>query len=151
MAGNSKLAVYAALAGNLAIAGVKLAAFVFTGSSAMLTEAIHSSVDTGNQALLLFGMARAARPPDETHPFGYGMELYFWSFVVALLVFALGGGISIYEGIVKIVSPAQIENAWINYLVLGAAIAFEGASFFVAHREFREGQLARRPCSARSI
>jgi cation diffusion facilitator family transporter len=138
MKGDSKLAVYAALAGNLAIAGVKLAAFAFTGSSAMLTEAIHSTVDTGNQALLLFGMARAARAPDETHPFGYGMELYFWSFVVALLVFALGGGVSIYEGIVKIAHPAEIENAWINYLVLGAAIAFESASFLVAHREFRK-------------
>ena len=138
MAGNSNFAVYAALAGNLAIAGVKLAAFALTGASAMLTEAIHSAVDTGNQALLLFGMARAARPPDETHPFGYGMELYFWSFVVALMVFALGGGVSIYEGAVKIAHPAEIENVWVNYLVLGSAIAFESASFFVARREFRK-------------
>jgi cation diffusion facilitator family transporter len=138
MAGDSKLAVYAALAGNLAIAGVKLGAFFITGASAMLTEAIHSAVDTGNQALLLFGLHRAARPPDESHPFGYGMELYFWSFVVALLVFAVGGGVSIYEGAVKIAHPAQIENVWVNYIVLGAAIAFESASFFVAHREFRK-------------
>jgi len=138
MAANSKFAVHAALAGNLAIAGVKFGAFLFTGASAMLTEAIHSTVDTGNQALLLFGMARAARPPDESHPFGYGMELYFWSFVVALLVFALGGGVSIYEGMAKISHPAEIENVWMNYLVLGSAIAFESASFFVAHREFRK-------------
>jgi Cation efflux family len=94
MTGNSKVAVYAALAANLAIAATKFGAFLFTSSTAMLTEAIHSTVDTGNEALLLFGLDRAARPPDETHPFGHGMEIYFWSFIVALLIFTAGGAVA---------------------------------------------------------
>lgn len=134
---SSKIVVYAALAGNLAIAATKYVAFFLTGSSAMLTEAIHSSVDTGNQGLLLFGIARAKKPPSRSHPFGYGMELYFWSFVVALMIFALGGAFSIYEGIHKIQNPEPIERAWVNFLVLGLAILFEGMSFFVAWREFK--------------
>src|SRR4051812_21784652 len=105
VAADSKFAIYAAAGGNLAIAASKLAAFAFTGSSAMLTEAIHSMVDTGNQGLLLLGLRRAAKPPDAGHPFGHGMELYFWSFVVALMVFALGGAASIYEGVVRITRP----------------------------------------------
>jgi len=136
MAGGSKVVVYAALAGNLAIAAAKLVAFVRTGSSAMLTEAIHSLVDTGNQGLLLHGLSRAARPPDEAHPFGHGMELYFWSFVVALLIFTLGGAVSIYEGVHKIQHPQVIEQAWVNFVVLGVAILFEGSSFAIALREF---------------
>jgi cation diffusion facilitator family transporter len=133
----SRTVIYAALAGNLAIAAVKLAAALYTGSSAMLTEAVHSAVDTGNQGLLLYGMRRAARPADATHPFGHGLELYFWSFVVALMIFALGGAYSIYEGIEKLRHPAPIESPWINFAVLGAAIVFEGLSFFVAWREMR--------------
>jgi cation diffusion facilitator family transporter len=133
---SSTLVVYAALAGNLAIAATKFVAFALTGSSAMLTEAIHSSVDTGNQGLLLLGLARARKPPSQTHPFGYGMEVYFWAFVVALLIFALGGAFSIYEGVLKIRAPEPIERAWINFLVIGLAMLFEGGSFLVAWREF---------------
>lgn len=134
---SGKIVIYAALAGNLAIAVTKAVAFVLTGSSAMLTEAIHSAVDTGNQGLLLLGLARARKAPSETHPFGYGMELYFWAFVVALLIFALGGAVSIYEGVHKILEPEPIRRAWINFLVIGIAIVFEGGSFLVAWREFK--------------
>ena len=133
---SSTTVVYAALAGNLAIAATKVVAFALTGSSAMLTEAIHSSVDTGNQGLLLLGLARAKKPPSQTHPFGYGMEVYFWAFVVALLIFALGGAFSIYEGVLKILRPEPIARAWINFLVIGIAVLFEGGSFLVAWKEF---------------
>jgi cation diffusion facilitator family transporter len=133
---SSTLVVYAALIGNLAIAATKFVAFALTGSSAMLTEAIHSSVDTGNQGLLLLGLARARKPPSQTHPFGYGMEVYFWAFVVALMIFALGGAFSIYEGLLKIRQPEPIERAWVNFLVIGLAMLFEGGSFLVAWREF---------------
>ena len=133
----SKTVVYAALAGNLAIAATKLGASFYTGSSAMFTEAIHSFVDTGDQGLLLYGMRRAARPPSETHPFGHGLELYFWSFVVALLIFTLGGVFSIYEGVEKIQRPEPIASAWVNFVVIGASMLFEGYSFSVAWREMR--------------
>src|SRR4051812_32518572 len=136
--GGSKKVIYAALAGNLAIAATKFGASLWTGSSAMMSEAVHSTVDTGNQGLLLYGINRAARPPSRQHPFGHGMELYFWAFVVALLIFALGGAVSIYEGVRKIQSPEPIEDAWINFLVLGASIVFESLSFRVALREIRE-------------
>lgn len=134
---SSAIVVYAALAGNLAIAVTKLVAFLLTGSSAMLTEAIHSAVDTGNQGLLLLGLKRAARPPSQTHPFGYGMELYFWAFVVALLIFALGGAFSIYEGWLKVRQPEPIDRAWINFVVIGLAMLFEGGSFLVAWKAFK--------------
>ena len=133
---SSSTVVYAALAGNLAIAATKFVAFALTGSSAMLTEAIHSSVDTGNQGLLLLGLARARKPPSQTHPFGHGMEVYFWAFVVALLIFALGGAFSIYEGVLKILKPEPIQKAWINFAVIGFAVLFEGGSFLVAWKEF---------------
>lgn len=132
--------LYAALAANVGIAVAKFVAAAITGSSAMLTEGIHSLVDSGNQLLLLHGKKRAARPADRLHPFGYGRELYFWSFVVAILIFGLGAGVSIYEGLVHIAAPEPIENPLVNYIVLGVAIALEGGSWLVALREFREGQ-----------
>ena len=130
------MAVYAALAGNLAIAVTKFGAAVFTGSSAMLSEGIHSVVDTGNQALLLYGMYRAGLPADARHPFGYGKELYFWSFVVAILIFGLGAGFSIYEGMHGILQPTPVQNAMVSYVVLGFSLVFEGGAGFLALRQF---------------
>ncbi|WP_095203751.1 cation diffusion facilitator family transporter [Mesorhizobium carmichaelinearum] len=135
--GGSKTVIYAALAGNLAIALTKFAAAFFTGSSAMLSEGVHSLVDTGNGGLLLYGMHRAARPADRTHPLGHGRELYFWSFIVALLVFALGAGVSLYEGIVHIMAPEPVANVKVNYIVLALSFLFEGSSWMVALKEFR--------------
>ena len=136
-ASGSKKVVIAALFGNSMIAVTKFAAAAYTGSSAMLSEAVHSLVDTCNQALILYGLKRAKRPADETHPFGYGMELYFWAFVVAILIFAVGAGVSIIEGIEKIRHPHPVGNAYINYIVLGSAMAFEGGAWFIALKEFR--------------
>ncbi|MEJ2467407.1 MAG: cation diffusion facilitator family transporter [Candidatus Thiodiazotropha sp.] len=136
MASGSKNVIFAALAGNTLIAITKFVAAFFTGSSAMLSEGIHSLVDTGNQGLLLYGIARAKRPADEEFPFGHGKEIYFWSFIVAILIFALGGGISIYEGIKHIQHPEAIENPLINYVVLGLAMLFEGGAWLFAFREF---------------
>lgn len=132
----SRRVIYAALAGNSAIAMTKIAAAIFTGSSAMLSESIHSIVDTGNQALLLYGMRRAGRPADERHPFGYGREIYFWAFVVAILIFAVGAGVSIYEGIHKVQHPTPITNVEVNYVVLAIAMLFEGGAWWVAFRAF---------------
>jgi cation diffusion facilitator family transporter len=134
---SSRLVVYAALAGNTAIAITKFIAAAITGSSAMLSEGVHSLVDSVNQLLLLYGMSRAAKPRDTDHPFGYGRELYFWSFIVALLVLALGAGVSIYEGITHLRHPVPMERPSINYMVLSASMLFEGASWFLAVREFR--------------
>lgn len=136
--GGSKTVIYAALAGNLLIAATKFVAAWFTGSSAMLSEGVHSLVDTGNGGLLLYGMHRASRPADRAHPFGHGREIYFWSFVVALLVFALGAGVSFYEGVIHILDPEEISNPTINFVVLGLSIVFEGSSWYVALREFRK-------------
>ena len=133
----SKKAIYAALVGNGLIAPTKFAGSAYTGSSAMLSEAIHSLVDTGNQGLLLYGLKRSKKPADQYHPFGYGMELYFWAFVVAIVIFALGAGVSIYEGVKHILHPRIITNAYINYIILGLAIVFECGSWWVAYREFR--------------
>jgi cation diffusion facilitator family transporter len=132
--------IYAALAGNFLIAITKFGAAAYTGSSAMLSEAIHSMVDTGNQLLMLYGLRRAKRPADVHHPFGYGMELYFWTFVVAILIFAIGGSISVYEGISKLSTPHPVENAYINYTVLGFAMVFEAAAWWVAFKEFRSSK-----------
>lgn len=136
--GGSRRVIYAALAGNLAIALTKFAAAFFTGSSAMLSEGVHSLVDTGNGGLLLYGMHRAARPADSTHPFGHGRELYFWSFIVALLVFALGAGVSFYEGVMHIMAPEPVANPMVNYVVLAFSLLFEGGSWWVALKEFRK-------------
>jgi cation diffusion facilitator family transporter len=129
--------VIVALLGNLGIAVTKLVAAMLTGSSAMLTEAVHSLVDTGNQMLMLYGQYRSRRPADDIHPFGYGRELYFWSFVVALLLFSGGAGVSIYEGISHFRHPETIEMPIVNYIVLLVAAVFEGSSWFVAFRAFR--------------
>ncbi len=137
MASGSKKVIFAALAGNTLIAVTKFVAASITGSSAMLSEAIHSLVDTGNQGLLLYGMKRAQKPADENFPFGHGKEIYFWSFVVAILIFALGGGISVYEGIHHLLHPQPATNPLINYLVLSLAIIFEGVAWLFALREFR--------------
>lgn len=134
---SSNVVVYVALAGNLAIAATKFVAASITGSSAMLSEGVHSLVDSVNEVLLLYGGARAERRPDETHPFGYGRELYFWAFIVALLVFALGAGVSIYEGIVHLRHPETISRPLLNYVVLGASFLFEGTSWVIALRHFR--------------
>ncbi len=136
-ASSSKTVIYAALIGNGLIAITKFVAAAFTGSAAMLSEAVHSVVDTGNQGLLLYGIRRSNRPPDELHPFGYGMELYFWAFVVAILIFAGGAGISAYHGIEKILHPEPLENAYVNYIVLGLAMVFEAVAWWVAFKAFR--------------
>ena len=137
MAQASKKVIYAALGANAAIAISKFAVALITGSSAMLSEAFHSTVDTGNEFLLLLGTQRSRRPPDDRHPFGHGKELYFWSFIVAISIFGLGGGLSIYEGISRLQHPKPIENALWNYVVLGAAAVFEGISWGVSHRELK--------------
>lgn len=137
---SSKKVIFAALAGNALIAVTKFSAAAYTGSSAMLSEAIHSLVDTGNQLLMLYGMRRASRPADRLHPFGYGMELYFWTFVVAILIFAIGGSISVYEGVSKLSNPHPVENIVVNYVVLGAAMIFEAIAWWIAFKEFRRSK-----------
>jgi cation diffusion facilitator family transporter len=134
---SSRKVIYAALAGNLLIAITKLAAAAWTGSSVMLSEGVHSLVDTGNELLLLYGLHRAGKPADAAHPLGYGRELYFWSFIVALLIFSIGAGVSLYEGVAHILHPVAITDARVNYIVLGISLVFEGGSWFVAWREFR--------------
>jgi len=137
MAGHgSKKVIYAALIGNSLISVTKFGAAIATGSSAMLSEAIHSVVDTGNQCLLLYGIKRSKRPPDDAHPFGYGAEIYFWSFVVAILIFGLGAGISFYEGVQKLMQPHPISDPHINYIVLSAAMVFEAIAWWIAYKEF---------------
>ncbi len=134
----SKMVIYAALIGNSLIAVTKFAAASWTGSSAMLSEGIHSLVDTGNQGLLLYGLRRANRPADDTHPFGYGTEIYFWAFVVAILIFAVGAGVSIYEGVNKILHPHPMEDPIVNYVVLILAMIFEAGAWWMAYKEFRK-------------
>lgn len=136
-ASSSKTVIYAALIGNGLIAITKFIAAGITGSAAMLSEAVHSVVDTGNQGLLLYGIKRSNRPPDDAHPFGYGMELYFWAFVVAILIFAGGAGISAYHGIEKILHPEPLESAYINYIVLALAMVFEAVAWWIAFKAFR--------------
>lgn len=138
MGTESKTAIFAAIAGNIAIAVTKFIAAAITGSSAMLSEGIHSLVDTGNGGLLLLGVHKSKKPPDVAHPFGHGKEIYFWSLIVAILIFALGGGMSVYEGVTHIMQPHPIENPIWNYLVLAIAFVFEGISSFFAFRAFRQ-------------
>ncbi len=136
MAGSSPKAIYAAIAGNFAVAVTKFVAAFFTGSSAMMAEGIHSLVDTGNGGLLLLGLHKSRKPADEMHPFGHGKELYFWTFVVAILIFAIGGGISIYEGVAHLRHPEPVEDRIWAYGVLIAAMFFEGYAWSVAYRAF---------------
>ncbi|GAO40385.1 putative cation transporter [Sphingomonas changbaiensis NBRC 104936] len=140
----SRTSIIAALVGNLLIAATKGVAAALSGSSAMLSESVHSLVDSGNEILLLYGQHRAAKPPDEQHPFGYGRELYFWCFVVALLIFAVGAGVSIYEGILHIRHPEPNTRPTLSYIVFGLAFLFEGASWWFGWRAFRQakGKLA---------
>jgi cation diffusion facilitator family transporter len=132
MANGSKTSIYSALVGNVAVAAVKFGAYALSGSSAMLTEAIHSVVDTINQLLLLFGMHRGAKPPDEDHPFGHGMEVYFWTFVVSLLIFALGGAVAIYQGVLKLLHPTPIDHAWLGMAVIALSAVFEVVSLVIS-------------------
>jgi len=132
----SKIVIFAAIAGNAAIATTKFIAATVTGSSAMLSEGIHSLVDTGNGLLLLLGIRQSQKPADENHPFGRGKELYFWALIVAIMIFAVGGGISFYEGILHCLHPEPMRNIIWNYVVLGFSIVFESISWTVAFREF---------------
>ena len=136
MAGSSRKVIFAALIGNTLIAITKFAAASMTNSSAMLSEGIHSLVDTGNQILLLYGLKRAQQPASDMFPFGHGKEVYFWSFVVAILIFAVGAGVSLYEGIHRILDPQPMTDVYINYIVLGLAILFEGGAWYFAVKEF---------------
>ena len=134
------IVLYGALAANLGIGVAKFVAAGITGSSSMLTEGVHSCVDSGNQILLLYGQHRSKRQPDAIHPFGYGRELYFWAFIVAILIFAVGAGVSVYEGYLHIIEPEDLSDPLVNYIVLAIAFALEGSSWFIAMREFRKAK-----------
>ena len=141
MAGSSsKIVVYGAIGANVAIAASKFVAAAFTGSAAMLSEGIHSLVDSGNGLLILFGMNRSQQPPDARHPFGYGKDIYFWTVIVAVMIFAVGGGLSLYKGYQSILVPAPLTDPTWNYWVLGLAMLFEGIACSLAFREFRKTQ-----------
>jgi cation diffusion facilitator family transporter len=137
MADESRKVLYVGLAGNVLVTVSKFAAAAATHSSAMLSEAVHSLVDTSNGLLLIYGAHRSAKPPDARRPLGYGRDLYFWSFLVSLFIFGLGAGFAVYEGIRHILHPVPIENPLVNYAVLALAVIFEGGSWVVAFREFR--------------
>ena len=136
----SKKVIYAALAGNLLVTITKFLAAAFTGSSSMLSEGVHSFADSGNELLLLYGYRQSRRHPDSEHPLGYGRELYFWSFIVAIILFALGAGVSIYEGLTHIARPRPIENVGVNYVVLSLSFIFEGTSWWFALKTFRSAK-----------
>jgi cation diffusion facilitator family transporter len=140
MSSESTKVIYAAIAANLGIAAIKFVAAAFTGSSAMISEAIHSLVDTGNGGLMLLGVHRSRRPADDQHPFGYGKELYFWTLIVAIVIFAVGGGISAYEGLLHVLHPVPLESPTWNYVVLALALIFEGYSFLVAFKAFQSAK-----------
>jgi cation diffusion facilitator family transporter len=134
---STRTAVIAALVGNVLIAVTKGIAAAVSGSSAMLSESVHSLVDSGNEVLLLYGQHRGSKAPDETHPLGYGREIYFWSFAVALLIFALGAGVSFYEGVIHILDPEPISDPIVNYAVYGASALFEGVSWWFGWSAFK--------------
>src|ERR1700754_4429699 len=138
MAHSSRLVVFVALAANVAIAVAKFVAAALTGSAAMLSEGVHSLVDSVNEILLLYGLHRSRKRPDREHPLGYGRELYFWSFIVALLVLSLGAGFSLYEGIGRILAPEPLRDGTANYIVLGIAAVFEGSSWWLSLRSVRK-------------
>ncbi len=148
MAAESKTAVVAAIIGNAAIAAIKFVAGSLTGSSAMISEGIHSVVDTGNGGLLFHGLRRGARPADAAHPFGHGTEVFFWSLIVAVSIFGIGGGMSILEGVMHIRDPSPLEDPLINYIVLSVAMVFEAISFSVAWSAFRRHRKGRRTLAA---
>jgi cation diffusion facilitator family transporter len=129
-------AIIAALIGNFLVATTKFIAAYFTGSSAMLSEGFHSVVDTGNELLLMLGIHRSQKPPDEEHPFGHGRELYFWTTVVSFSIFGIGGGLSIYEGILHMIDPEPIREAVWSYAVLGASTVFESVTWYFGWRSF---------------
>lgn len=139
----SRAAIYGAIGANVAIAVTKFVVAGITGSSAMLSEGIHSAVDTGNGVLLLVGTKLSERPPSPEHPFGHGKELYFWSLIVAVLIFGIGGGVSLFEGLQHMRHPEPMTDVRWNLIVLGAAVLFEGASFLVALRQFRRQSTGR--------
>ena len=143
MAQESKAAIYAAIVGNLAIAAAKLVAALFTGSSAMLSEALHSVVDAGNGGLLMVGLRRSRLPPDEDHPFGHGHELYFWSLIVGVLIFGLGGGMSIFAGVNRLRSPEPLADPGWNYAVLAVSFVFESITGYLGWKAFATEQRGR--------
>ena len=130
----------AALTANLVIAVAKYGAAFFTGSSSIMSEAIHSTVDCGNEVLLLFGLHRSRRPPDEAHPFGYGMEVYFWALLMAVMLFGLGAGASLLDGIHQVRHPEKLDQAWISFAVLGVATLAEGTSWLISLRTLSRAQ-----------
>ncbi|HVU89603.1 MAG TPA: cation diffusion facilitator family transporter, partial [Pirellulales bacterium] len=136
MRADSTTVILAAICGNMALACIKLLAASATHSSAMLAESIHSGIDMGNGLLLLWGLKQSQRPASRMHPFGHGLELYFWTFVVAVLVFGVGGGLSLYEGIQHLLHPRPMQHVLWNYAVLGCGFLFEGSTLYVAVREF---------------
>jgi cation diffusion facilitator family transporter len=137
---DSPIAVYGAIAANTGIAVAKFVAATLTGSSALMSEGFHSVVDTGNQVLLLIGINRSRRPVDDQHQFGHGKEIYFWSLIVAIVLFGIGGGLAFWEGLEHVIHPTPVENPIVNYVVLGIAFALEAGSWTIAYREIsREG------------
>lgn len=143
MVQEAKTAVVAAILGNLAIATTKFFAAAFSGSSAMLSEAIHSLVDTGNGGLILLGLRNSRKPPDKEHPFGHGRELYFWTLMVGVLIFGVGGGMSVYEGLTHLSHPKLIEDAKWSYIVLALSFVFESTSWYFGWKAFSKERRGR--------
>ena len=135
---SSKFTIYSALTANLLIAVTKFVAGGISNSASMVSEGIHSVVDTVNELFLLLGIYRSKKQPDALHPFGYGKELYFWSFIVSIMIFGLGGGISVYQGIVHIIKPDELHHVTVNYIVLALSVLFEGTSLMIALKQFNK-------------